>query len=345
MAASLTKGQIAKGHKITIIATQGSICDFTELVKTIPPLKDLGISVYDPRSFLYGVIHAKSALDYINSSDFDIVHSHVEQCFLPFVDSTRIPIVSTIHGTNFSDDVKFLYGQFRGKFIAIALSEAAKKANPVIDYYATVYNGVDMSLPAGKGGEYMYHFGRINQQKGVKEAIEVANIVKRNLIIRGYRETRLEEYPGEVKDMASKSPFVEYQEEFIPSARAHEFFGEGKFFLFPLQWEEPFGLVMAESMAAGTPVVAFARGSVPEIVVDGVTGFIVNASETDVRGDFMVKKTGIDGLCEAVEKIYKMDNQEYQKMRENSRKHAEEHFSIEKMVDNYEKLYQEVINK
>ena len=100
---------------------------------------------------------------------------------------------------------------------------------------------------------------------------------------------------------------------------------------------------MIEAMATGTPVVAFARGSVPEIVKDSETGFIVNSSDSDIRGNWIVKKTGIAGLCEAVERMYAMPTEQYQQMRRNCRAHVEAHFTVEKMVDSYEQVYQKIL--
>ena len=97
-------------------------------------------------------------------------------------------------------------------------------------------------------------------------------------------------------------------------------------------------------MATGTPVVTFARGAIPEIVKDGESGFIVNSSDQDVLGDFIVKKTGLEGLCEAVERIYNMPRDQYQEMRRNCRAHVEAHFTVEKMVDNYEAVYQKILS-
>ena len=119
---------------------------------------------------------------------------------------------------------------------------------------------------------------------------------------------------------------------------------KAKAFLMTINWEEPFGLVMIEAMACGTPVVAFARGSVPEIVKDGETGFIINPSDDDVRGDWIIKKTGFEGLCEAVNKLYSLSQEEYKQMRLACRKRVEERFTIEKMVEEYEKVYQDVLN-
>ena len=98
-------------------------------------------------------------------------------------------------------------------------------------------------------------------------------------------------------------------------------------------------------MACGTPVIAYARGSVPEIIKDGETGFIINSSEQDKRGDWIIKKTGIEGLCEAVEKIYSLSVEQYKQMRKNCRVHVETHFTVERMTDDYEKIYQQIIEK
>jgi glycosyltransferase involved in cell wall biosynthesis len=124
---------------------------------------------------------------------------------------------------------------------------------------------------------------------------------------------------------------------------ALELFKRSKAFLFPVQWEEPFGLVMIESMACGTPVIAFARGSVPEIIKDGETGLIVNPSDGDIRGNWLVKKTGIEGLCEAIDKIYSLPVGQYQQMRRNCRSLVEKNFTVEKMVNEYEKVYQQIL--
>ena len=130
----------------------------------------------------------------------------------------------------------------------------------------------------------------------------------------------------------------------LTTPRREEVMGRAKCLLFPIKWEEPFGMVLIEAMACGTPVVAYARGSVPEIIKDGETGFIVNSSDSDIRGDWIVKKTGIAGLCEAVEKIYSMSKVEYQKMRHACRTHVEANFTVEKMADNYEKVYQKILS-
>ena len=122
------------------------------------------------------------------------------------------------------------------------------------------------------------------------------------------------------------------------------YYQDTKILVNPIRGEESFGLVMAEAMSCGTPVVAFAKGSVPEIIKDGITGYIINYSPKDIRGNFIIKKTGEEGIVEAVKRIYQLSKDDYEKMRKNCRKHVEENFTIKKMVDNYEKVYKKVIN-
>jgi glycosyltransferase involved in cell wall biosynthesis len=132
-------------------------------------------------------------------------------------------------------------------------------------------------------------------------------------------------------------------EEHKGQERKLELYQNAKAFLFPIQWEEPFGLVLTEAMACGTPVIAFARGAIPEIVADGVTGFVVNPSEEDKRGDFIIKKTGIEGLVEAIQRLNSLPQEEYIKMRQASRKRVEDNFTIEKTVEGYENEYKKIL--
>jgi len=183
--------------------------------------------------------------------------------------------------------------------------------------------------------------GRFKKEKGFEEAIAVSERMQKKLLLSGdIRISQKEYFNNMILPLIEKSNNLVHFLEFVNHSMIDAFFRKGKLFLFPIRWEEPFGLVMIESMATGTPVVAYARGSVPEIIKDGETGFIVNPSDDDVRGSWIVKKTGIEGLCEAVEKIYSMPESEYKQMRKNCREHVEKNFTVEKMVDNYEKMYQ-----
>jgi len=213
---------------------------------------------------------------------------------------------------------------------------------------AIVPHGIELvSLRANEqGGEHLAWMSRIDyprQDKGAHEAILVANKLRRELRITGLVESETKSYVEKaIKPLITSNIIFEEQDAGTPTDK-NLIFGSAKLFLFPTQWEESFGLVMLESMACGTPVVAYARGAVPEIVVDGETGFVVNPSDNDIRGEFAVKKTGIDGLCEAVERVYAMGKKEYEQMRTNCRAHVEKHFTVERMVDQYEELYEKIL--
>jgi len=192
----------------------------------------------------------------------------------------------------------------------------------------------------------MVFTSRLKKIKGVEEAINVALKTKRRLKLSGdIRGSEKEYFYHTIKPLIDKSQGLVKFLHFVNHSMIPYFFASGKLFIFPIQWEEPFGLVMIEAMATGTPVVAFARGSVPEVIKDGETGFIVNPSDDDIRGNFIIKKTGIEGLCEAVEKIYSMPEDQYRKMRKACREHVEKNFTVEKMVDAYEKVYEEIISQ
>src|SRR3989344_3665570 len=191
-------------------------------------------------------------------------------------------------------------------------------------------------------GEYMLWMSRIDyphMDKGVHDAMFVANILGKKLRVTGFVEPGSRTYvDNTLRALITPDIMFEEQGASMPVDK-NALFGSAKLFLFPTQWEEPFGIVMLEAMACGTPVVAYARGAIPEVIVNGVTGFIVTPSDNDKRGDFVIKKTGCDGLCEAVERIYAMNPEEYAQMRKNCRAHVEKHFTVERMVDQYEELY------
>ncbi|MDP3758339.1 MAG: glycosyltransferase, partial [Candidatus Daviesbacteria bacterium] len=181
--------------------------------------------------------------------------------------------------------------------------------------------------------------------KGLKTVFEIVNRLGREVRLFPLRKDEyahwLNKLISEQKDLiSSKKVSLEFDKDREDLVANYQ---TSKLFLFPIQWEEPFGLVLLESLSCGTPIVAFARGSVPEVIKDGETGFIINPTDNDIRGDWIVKKTGIEGLCEAIEKIYSMPEGEYQKMRLNCRVLAEKSFSAGKMAQEYLKIYNKIV--
>jgi len=196
-----------------------------------------------------------------------------------------------------------------------------------------------------RGGTRMLWMSRIHHSqmdKGAMEAVCAAEATGKDLLLTGIVEHSSKEYfEKEIRPHVKGN--IAFEEQRVDTeVDKNALYGQSKVFLLPIKWEEPFGYVFLESMACGTPVIAYARGAVPEIVKDGVTGFIVNSSDEDIRGDFIVKKTGMAGLCEAIARIYALPPEEYTRMREACRRHVEGHYTVERMVDAYEDLHKKL---
>lgn len=266
------------------------------------------------------------------------------------------PVVTTLHTNADSPSmlVPYSLGLFENTphhyFVRIAnhQDDFIKKNNITLNVVKTIYNGIDATRNAplfttDNTGSGLW-IGRISEKhnKGIKEAMQSTHASHKKLSCfvtiddKGYYQKEVA--PQCDKDIIVNDAVISFEEKIAEYQKA-------AYFLYPIMWEEPFGLVLTEAMACGTPVIAYAKGAVPEIVKDGETGFIVNSSPDDVRGDYIIKKTGIEGLSEAMEKISTLSPQQYMAMRKNSRRLVEEKFTIEKMVDQYEALYQDILQK
>lgn len=349
---NLSEGLHKKHHEVAVFATGDSKISsnlYYYYNEAIGSSYKLTYNVY------YTLNHIYYFLKWLRNKSFDIVHFNDAGRFsLYFADYLRFPFVTTLHGSYFpiKDDlynmreekIKQLY-LFKD-YPYISISFAQRQAISSLNYVGNIYNSVILSEFSfnESGGDYISWLGRVDKVKGLDEAILVANLIKKSLISYGHVNDGSIEYFDKVIKPLIKDKIL-FKGNLYDANIKSSFLGRAKLFLFPLKWEEPFGITMIESMACGTPVVAFARGSVPEVVKDGKTGFTVNSSEEDKRGEWIVKKTGIEGLCEAVERIYSMPEDEYRQMRKNCRKHVEENFTVEKMVSGYEEVYKKVINR
>lgn len=290
------------------------------------------------------------------SADFDIIHDNsTSLVFTSLSNLLPMPIVTTLHTNVLSPSLIIPYSlgllepqSDKQYYVTIAKHQEkfAKDNRIKINIAQTIHNGINVksytsniqTLNKGHG----LWLGRVKRKhnKGLREAVLAAEMVKRNLHIAAKIDDQ-EFYAQDIEPNMGKYCLL------IPSPetlnKKNGMYAQASYFLYPIQWEEPFGLVFLEAMACGTPVIAFAKGAVPEVILDGKTGFIVNPSDDDIRGNFLVKKTGIDGLCEAVERIYSMPKEKYRQMRKNCREHVEKNFTLEKMVDEYEKVYKKIL--
>lgn len=334
----LAEGLAKNGHKVSLLGTADSLVPGVEVIPVIekgwvdlPPVEN---------EFLRQtatLIQLSQKIIKIQG-DFDIIHNHLYPDFFPSIieKDLKIPMLTTLHALYdyYMDD---LLSTFKKTYF-ISLSEGYKKLYKKAKIYKTVHNGVDTDLYAysDKKEDYLLWIARLPKAKnkdgtfmdpkGVRYAIKLAKETNSKLFISAPVED-IKFYEKDVKPyLSDKIKFIgkPSSEQVSSIEKIIDLFQHAKAFLMTVKQQEPFGLVMAEAMACGTPVIGFDRGAVPEVVVDGKTGFVVPYEK------------GLEGLKEVLTKIDQIKP-------EDCRKHVLENFSIDKMVKNYEKVYQEIV--
>ncbi|MCL4374898.1 glycosyltransferase [Patescibacteria group bacterium] len=287
--------------------------------------------------------------------NFDLLHLSIGngELILPFVKLLRRPVVVTMHGSLHEKYVQKYFSLFKDfkNLYFVSITNSQRKPLPNLNYVRTIYHGVDSKrnfIFNPTGGNCVIWTGRAVPEKGLDTVLTVIKHTKKpGRIFPIIKEEYFEWLKNIIirrRNLMNQAVKI-YIDFDVHRMELIHHYQASKLFLFPLEWEEPFGLTIVEAMACGTPVVAYARGSIPELIKDGETGLIVNPSDDDIRGNFIIKKTGIEGLCEAVEHIYSLPEPKYQAMRLACRQHVETNFTVERMVDEYEKVYQEVLKK
>lgn len=286
--------------------------------------------------------------------DFDLYHTHITngEYILPFAPFVPKPILITMHGPIDGDIPKKYFELFQKlpNVWFVSISKSQRKQMPALRFAATIHNGIELETfqfdPVG--GKSMMWAGRAVPEKGVNIVVRVMAKTKRDAKLFPILKPEWQEwFQHKVANKLDLLPETIERRVTINLTRREltQHYQKSKLFLFPIAWEEPFGLVMTESMACGTPVVAYARGSAPELIVDGKTGFLVNASPNDKRGNWTIKKTGVEGLAEAVERIYDMNETQYLALRKNCRHHIEQHFSSSLMAEKYLEVYKKLTGR
>lgn len=340
-----------KGHEVDLYASGDSdtkshynlIPLVEKSIRTLPNVGD------DPkmREAIKMMVYSKIA-DKLNSKKYDIVHNHAGWRFLLFGRHIATPIVTTHHGPLSYPYQNIVFEDYKN-YPYVSISNNQRRDFPTLNFVSTVYNGIDINkfpysenLDVAKH-DYMAFLARLSDEKGAMEAAQTAKLTKHPLHLAAKIDLVDEPYYEKFKPLVDNKIVTLHKE--VGHEQRLRHLQNARLLLVPIKWEEPFGLMFIEAMACGTPVVTFSRGSAPEIIVDGKTGFLVNQSEEFKRGNFTIKKTGIEGLREAVERIYSMPKEEYLQMRHNSHEHVETNFTVEKMVDGYEEVYKKVLRR
>ncbi|HVR32958.1 MAG TPA: glycosyltransferase family 4 protein [Acidimicrobiia bacterium] len=306
----LTERLVADGIDVTLFAPSGSET-LARLVETVPgPLSEMVDA--DPR--LFETEHLAVAMEAASSGALDIVHSHLHVHALPYGSLLPIPLLTTLHGAAWNTAHHRLLLRYR-KLAFVSLSDRERVFLPELNYVATVGNGLDLArFPMGVGdGGYLAFVGRMAPEKAPDLAAAVARRAGVPLKIAGPIENRHREF---FDDFMRGADDVEYLGP-LEQHEVAELLGGAQALVMPLRWDEPFGLVVIESLAAGTPVIAWRRGAMPEIVDDGLTGFLVDDVETAARA-----VTAVPSLDRAA-----------------CRQAAEERFSDARMARDYAGVY------
>lgn len=272
----LTEELVREGHDVTLFASGDSITSAT-LVATVNKALRLDGDCEDMLAS-----HVAQMQDVISrAGQFDVIHYHTGYLHFPFSQFSTTPTVTTLHGKLSIPELQYVFERFH--LPVVSISNQQREALPYANYVGTVYHGLPVDLhPIGNGGgNYLAFLGRISPEKGIEKAIEWAIAAGIKLKVAAKVDKADEHYfEKEVKHLLDH-PLIEFIGE-INEAEKSDFLGNALALLFPINWDEPFGMVMIEAMSCGTPVIAHKRGSVAEVIENGENGFIVSSTQEAV---------------------------------------------------------------
>lgn len=314
----LTEELVNFGHEVTLFASGDSITK----AKLFPVCeKSLRLNSQSSDSYIHHLIQIQDVME--QSKDFDVIHFHIDCLHFPTTVFLKTPNLTTLHGRLDIPSLDQLYQKF-SKVPVVSISASQKSQMPVANWIDTIHHGIPLDLYSlnKKPENYLAFIGRISPEKGLDKAIEIAKGLGIKLKIAAKIDKADQKYfDNEIKHLLDH-PLVEYIGE-VNDQEKNEFLGNALCLIFPIDWPEPFGMVMVEAMACGTPVLAFKCGSVPEVIEEGLTGSIV---------------TSIDEAIKVLPEMFNWD-------RAICRRHFEERFTASRMASDYIKLYEKIVYK
>jgi glycosyltransferase involved in cell wall biosynthesis len=311
VASNIAEGLVAQGVDVTLFATgNSSTAGKLAYVSPMAYAEDASMD-----SKVWECLHISNLME--RADDFDLIHNHFDFLPLSYSRLIKTPMLTTIHGFS-SPKIFPVYQKYNADNFYVSISHSDRR--PELDYIATVYNGMDTSnftfCPVPK--DYLLFFGRIHPDKGTYEAIQIAKKSGRKLIISGLVQDEVY-FENKIK------PFINNEDIFyVGNSGAKErdmLLGEAYALLHPISFNEPFGLSVAEAMLCGTPVIAFNRGSMPELIEDSKTGFLVDSAEQAAQSVYNIHLIDRAYCCQW----------------------ASSKFSRKKMVDGYLQVYSQIL--
>jgi len=318
VASLLADGLVKLGHEVTLYACGGSKTN-ANLVEVIdrPMFDILGSYKFDAIQF-YDFMEIKMAFDAAKDGKFDIIHNHMGLHMAALENLSPVPMVTTNHSSIPPDFEPLARLAKDSNYISI--SDSQRSMSPYLNYVATIYHGINTSEfeHSSESGDYLLFLATMSKEKGIDRAIEIAKRTGIKMIMAG--DIRNEAYFNDIKPQIDGEQIIYLGE--VDATKKRELMKNAKAYIFPIRWSEAFGLTVVESLASGTPVIAFPNGSLPEIIDNGKTGFLVNS---------------IDEAVDAVNNISNISRQE-------CRRQAVERFDVAIMSKNHERVYHKLID-
>jgi glycosyltransferase involved in cell wall biosynthesis len=310
---SLTEELVRLGHDVTLFASGDSVTS----AQLVPVCQEaLRLSTTSVDHLAHHIVMLEEVFSQYDQ--YDIIHFHIDYLHFPLSQRERVTNLTTLHGRLDIPDLQPLYRRFADMPL-VSVSDAQRDPLPTVNWLGTVYHGLpqDQFTFRNQPGKYLAFLGRISPEKGVDQAIEIASLAGVPLKIAAKVDRVDQDYFKTKIQPLLENSLVEFIGE-IGYPDKDEFLGNALALLFPIAWPEPFGLVMIEALACGTPVIAYPRGSVPEIIEEGRTGFLVSNAKRAAK---------------AVEQVPRIS-------REECRQRFVERFSATRMAKNYLALYE-----